>query len=72
MNATILRAVFAGEKSPRRNVVLLNAAAVLVTAGLVREMREGVTMAAEAIDSGAVTKLVNALSTNHQSLATNH
>jgi anthranilate phosphoribosyltransferase len=61
MNATILRAVFAGEHGPRRNVVLLNAAAVLVTAGLVREMREGVTMAAEAIDSGAVTKLISEL-----------
>ena len=60
-NAAILRAVFAGEKSPRRNVVLLNAAAVLVTAGLAREMREGVALAAQAIDSGAVTKLVAAL-----------
>jgi len=60
-NAAIFRAVFAGEKSPRRNVVLLNAAAVLVTAGLAREMREGVALAAQAIDSGAVTKLVAAL-----------
>jgi len=61
MNATILRAVFAGEKSPRRDVVLLNAAAVLVTAGLVKDIREGVELAARAIDSGAVTKLVNEL-----------
>jgi anthranilate phosphoribosyltransferase len=57
-NAAILRAVFAGEHGPRRNVVLLNAAAVLVTAGLAGEMREGVAAAAQAIDSGTVTKLV--------------
>jgi anthranilate phosphoribosyltransferase len=61
MNAAILRAVFAGEKSPRRDVVLLNAAAVLVTAGLAKEMQEGVEIAAKAIDSGAVTKLVREL-----------
>ena len=61
MNAAILRAVFAGEKGSRRNVVLLNAAAVLVTAGLARDMREGVNLAARAIDSGAVTKLIAAL-----------
>jgi len=71
-NAAILRAIFAGEKSPRRNVVLLNAAAVLVTAGLASEMREGVSLAARAIDSGAVTKLIAALSTNHLSLTANH
>jgi anthranilate phosphoribosyltransferase len=64
-NAAILRAVFSGELGPRRNVVLLNAAAVLVTAGLASEMREGVALATRAIDSGAVTKLVSALSTNH-------
>jgi len=61
MNAAILRAIFAGEKSPRRDVVLLNAAAVLVTAGLASNMREGVEAAAKAIDSGAVTKLVEKL-----------
>jgi len=61
MNAAILRAVFAGEQGPRRNVVLLNAAAVLVTAGLARDMREGVSLSAYTIDSGAVTKLVSAL-----------
>jgi anthranilate phosphoribosyltransferase len=64
INAEILREVFAGEKSPRRNVVLLNAAAVLVTAGLARDMREGVALAARAIDSGTVTNLVSALATS--------
>jgi anthranilate phosphoribosyltransferase len=62
MNAAILRAVFAGEHGPRRDVVLLNAAAVLVTAGLAKEMREGVDIAARAIDSGTVANLVKQLS----------
>ncbi|HWB33287.1 MAG TPA: anthranilate phosphoribosyltransferase [Acidobacteriaceae bacterium] len=65
-NAAILRAVFSGEQGPRRDVVLLNAAAVLVTAGAVESapgrldeaLREGVKLAAEAIDSGAVSALL--------------
>jgi anthranilate phosphoribosyltransferase len=65
-NATILRAIFAGEKGPRRDVVLLNAAAVLVTAGAVPSepgklhdaLRAAIALAAEAIDSGAVSALL--------------
>jgi anthranilate phosphoribosyltransferase len=64
-NAQILRAIFAGEPGPRRDVVLLNAAAVLIAAGLVVEPRQafrsGIELAAQAIDSGAVTALVAAL-----------
>jgi anthranilate phosphoribosyltransferase len=71
-NAAILREIFAGKPGPPRNVVLLNAAAVLVTAGLARDIREGVALAARAIDTGAVTKLVAALSTNHLPLTTGH
>jgi anthranilate phosphoribosyltransferase len=65
-NATILRAIFAGEKGPRRDVVLLNAAAVLVTAGAVSSepgqlhdaLRAAIALAAQAIDSGAVSALL--------------
>jgi anthranilate phosphoribosyltransferase len=60
-NAGILAAIFAGEKGPRRDIVLLNAAAVLVAADLAPTIRDGVALAAETIDSGAVTKLVQAL-----------
>ena len=60
-NAAILRGVFAGERGPRRDVVLLNAAAVLVTAGLAGELAEGAAKAAEAIDRGAVRELVGRL-----------
>ena len=61
VNAAILTAVFAGETGPRRDVVLLNAAAVLVSAGLAQNIHEGVTVASATIDSGAVTKLVTSL-----------
>ena len=60
-NALILQSIFAGEPGPRRDVVLLNASAVLVTAGLATNIREGLTQAAQAIDTGAVTRLVQAL-----------
>ena len=71
-NATILRAIFSGERSPRRDVVLLNAAAVLITAGAVASatdtrasLRAGIALAAEAIDSGAVATLVASLATGN-------
>jgi anthranilate phosphoribosyltransferase len=61
-NAQILTAIFAGERSPRRDIVLLNAAAVLVTADLAPDLSTGITLAAKAIDTGAVTTLVHNLS----------
>jgi anthranilate phosphoribosyltransferase len=62
-NAQILTAIFAGEPGPRRDVVLLNAAAVLVTADLAPDLPTGIALAAKAIDTGAVTALVTRLST---------
>jgi anthranilate phosphoribosyltransferase len=62
VNAEILRSIFAGERGPRRDVVVLNAAAVLVTAGLAPDIAAGVRLAASTIDAGAVTRLVSALS----------
>lgn len=60
-NASILRSIFAGEKGPRRDVVLLNAAAVLIVSGMARDWKHGVARAAMAIDSGMVSKLVQEL-----------
>ncbi len=57
-NAAILQAIFRGERGPRRDVVLLNAAAVLVVAERVNHLAEGARVAAEAIDSGSVLELV--------------
>ena len=60
-NAAILTAIFNGQPGPHRDVVLLNAGAVLVAAGIATDLREGVNIAATAIDSGAVTKLIENL-----------
>jgi anthranilate phosphoribosyltransferase len=51
-NAAIIRAVLAGEKSSRRDVVLLNAAAALVAAGKADHLVNALTLAAKSIDSG--------------------
>ena len=60
-NAAILRAIFAGERGPRRDVVVMNAAAVLVTAGLAPDFLTAAALAQSTIDSGAVTALVKSL-----------
>ncbi len=51
-NGRALRALLAGEPSPYRDAVLLNAAAALVIAEKAADLREGVARAAESIDSG--------------------
>ena len=50
-NARLAREVLDGAKGPRRDVVLLNAAAALRAAGLAKDWKEGIGLAAEAIDS---------------------
>jgi anthranilate phosphoribosyltransferase len=52
-NALALSALLDGHMGPYRDIVLLNSAATLIVAGKVLTLREGVEMAAEAIDSGA-------------------
>jgi anthranilate phosphoribosyltransferase len=51
-NASLLYDVLTGIPGARRDIVLLNAAAGLVAAGLAGDLKEGVQMGAEAIDSG--------------------
>jgi anthranilate phosphoribosyltransferase len=51
-NAHLAREILAGAQGPRRDVVLLNASAALQAAGLAGSWREGLGLAAEAIDSG--------------------
>ena len=65
-NAGILKSIFAGERGPRRDVVLFNAAAVLVTASLANSLREGMKRAAEAIDNGRVRSLLQRSQVLHQ------
>jgi anthranilate phosphoribosyltransferase len=51
-NASLLYDVLTGIPGARRDIVLLNAAAALVAAGLASDLKEGVALGAEAIDSG--------------------
>jgi anthranilate phosphoribosyltransferase len=60
-NAAIIRAILAGEKSPKRDVVLLNAAAALVAAGRADSIMDGLPAAADSIDSGAAQVKLNRL-----------
>jgi anthranilate phosphoribosyltransferase len=60
-NAAIIRAVLAGEKSPRRDVVLLNAAAALVAAGRADRIADAIPLAVQSIDSGAAAGKLAAL-----------
>ncbi len=53
-NARLAMAVLTGkERGPKRTVVLLNAAAAILVAGLARDLEEGMARAAAAVDSGA-------------------
>ena len=60
-NAQITQAILAGERGPRRDVVLLNAAAALVAGGVARDFKEGLQQAAEAIDSGRAREKLEGL-----------
>ena len=60
-NAALIREVLAGKKSPRRDVVLLNAAAALVAAGRADHLAAAVPFAAQAMDSRAAAKKLDAL-----------
>jgi len=60
-NADILKHIFAGQTGAGRDIVLLNAAAALWVAGRVEGMRDGIAMAAKAIDSGQARQKLNAL-----------
>ncbi len=52
-NAAILFDIVTGIPGPRRDIVLLNAAAALVAVGIAGDLKEGVALGAEAIASGA-------------------
>lgn len=60
-NARIVREILGGEKSPRRDVVLLNAAAALVAAGRSEVLKEAAALAANSIDSGSASQKLDAL-----------
>jgi anthranilate phosphoribosyltransferase len=60
-NAELIRAVLAGEKGPRRDIVVANASAAIVAAGRAGNFLEGAQLAAASIDSGEAHKKLDAL-----------
>jgi anthranilate phosphoribosyltransferase len=60
-NAEIIRAVLGGEKSARRDVVVLNSAAALVAAGRADHLTGAMPIAEKSIDSGAAAGKLAAL-----------
>ncbi|NNL43472.1 MAG: anthranilate phosphoribosyltransferase [Desulfobacterales bacterium] len=60
-NARIINEVLQGKTGPRRNVVLLNAAAAFVVAGLDNRLEDGILRATSVIDSGHAKKKLDEL-----------
>lgn len=60
-NAAIARAILEGERGPRRDIVLVNASAALLAGGLAPDLRAGVGLAAQSIDSGAARAKLEAV-----------
>jgi anthranilate phosphoribosyltransferase len=69
-NARILRSVLSGESGAPREACLLNASAALQAAGLAKNWREGLALAAESIDSGRALAALDGLvrMTSHDEL----
>ena len=61
VNAHAVRRVLAGDHGAHRNIVLLNAGAALVVAGVATDMAAGIDAARESIDSGSAAKVLDGL-----------
>jgi anthranilate phosphoribosyltransferase len=60
LNAATTRAILAGDEGPRRDLALLNAGAAIYAAGRADSIAHGVEIAAEAVDSGAAERTLEA------------
>ena len=60
-NAAILREALGGADGPRREIVLLNAAAALVAVGAAEDLATGVEAASASVDSGSATARLDEL-----------
>jgi anthranilate phosphoribosyltransferase len=60
-NAVKIREVFAGATGGRRDAILLNAAGAIAAGGHADDLREGLTLATEALDSGAAAERLDQL-----------
>jgi anthranilate phosphoribosyltransferase len=61
VNAVVIQSVLGGERSARRDIAVLNAAAGLVVAGRADDLTEGIGLATESIDSGRAEGVLDAL-----------
>jgi len=68
-NAQIIRGILAGEPGPRRDIVLVNAAAALVVGGKAQDFKDGVAMAIASVDSGAAARKLGELAALSHRLA---
>ena len=68
-NAQIIRHILGGGDGPKRDIVLMNAAAALVVGGKARDLKEGVGLASHSIDSGAAQRKLETLIEFSQKLA---
>jgi anthranilate phosphoribosyltransferase len=60
-NAALMRELLAGATGPLRDIVLLNSAAALIVAGRADDLRHGVALAAQSIDSGGARRVLDRL-----------
>ena len=60
-NAETIRNILNGEKGPKRDIVLINAAAGIVVGGKAKSLREGLRKATESVDSGAALNILKQL-----------
>ncbi|WP_029147587.1 anthranilate phosphoribosyltransferase [Methylophilus sp. 5] len=67
-SSEIILGVFAGEKGPARDIVLLNAGAAIYVSGLAADLTAGIAQAAQAIDTGAALNKLQQLKALSQSV----
>jgi anthranilate phosphoribosyltransferase len=60
-NAGITKSIFAGRKGAKRNIVLINSSAALVSTGIADDLSSGIKMAEESIDTGKADQKLNEL-----------
>ncbi|MDX1449257.1 MAG: anthranilate phosphoribosyltransferase [Acidimicrobiia bacterium] len=57
-NVAITRSILAGDRGPKRDAAIVNAAPALVVAGLARGFMDGIELATQSVDSGAASDVL--------------
>ena len=61
LNAKIILDILNGEKGPKRDIVLLNSAAALLTCGIAKDFTDGIKLAKKSLDEGLALKTLERL-----------